>query len=220
MVQRRKVSALAFLTLAIAAVIASSSGAASPDEAGLVTVEGDPVRGKSLFVNVGCGECHTLAAAGAVGQSGPSLDGEALTTALVATLVSAGADAMRPYGDRLSAQEIADIAAFVAQASNGDAAPTAPDPSTKTAGAQGADPTLEKGLALFQDYGCGNCHFLVAAAGYGDVGPSLDGNPDLTQARIRDRVTNGQGQMPAFGGQLSPEDIGVLAAYIKRVAKT
>ena len=50
------------------------------------------------------------------------------------------------------------------------------------------------------------------------AGPSLDGNPHLTEAFIIDRVTNGAGPMPAFGGQMSDEGIAGLAAYIHQVA--
>jgi mono/diheme cytochrome c family protein len=77
---------------------------------------------------------------------------------------------------------------------------------------------LERGHDLFNDYGCGICHILRDAAAYGDVAPALDGNRDLTESLIIDRVTNGQANMPAFGTQLSPDDIAAIAAYVKHAA--
>lgn len=77
---------------------------------------------------------------------------------------------------------------------------------------------LAKGRELFNNYSCGTCHALKDADGSGHVGPALDGNPNLTEAFIVDRVTNGQGPMPAFGGQLSEEEIAEIATYVKQVA--
>jgi len=77
---------------------------------------------------------------------------------------------------------------------------------------------LEKGRAMFSDYGCANCHSLADAGATGHVGPALDGNSNLTQEFVVDRVTNGQGMMPSFSGQLSADEINTLAAYVIKVA--
>jgi mono/diheme cytochrome c family protein len=77
---------------------------------------------------------------------------------------------------------------------------------------------LEKGRGLFSDYGCANCHSLADAGATGHVGPALDGDSNLTQDFVVDRVTNGQGMMPSFGGQLSADEINTVAAYIMKVA--
>ncbi len=77
---------------------------------------------------------------------------------------------------------------------------------------------LAKGKDLFNTWSCGTCHSLKDAEASGHVGPAFDGNANLTEAFIIDRVTNGQGPMPAFGGQLSEEEIADVAAYIKQVA--
>jgi mono/diheme cytochrome c family protein len=76
----------------------------------------------------------------------------------------------------------------------------------------------DKGKELFVTWGCGNCHVLADAGAAGQVGPSLDGNPNLTAALVVNRITYGQGGMLAYGGQLSEEDIADIAAYIVRVA--
>jgi mono/diheme cytochrome c family protein len=54
---------------------------------------------------------------------------------------------------------------------------------------------------------------LADANAGGSVGPTLD-NPSLTRATVIDRITNGQGAMPAFAGQLSDEEVALLADYI------
>jgi mono/diheme cytochrome c family protein len=77
---------------------------------------------------------------------------------------------------------------------------------------------IDKGRDIFTNYGCGSCHTLGDAGATGHVGPALDGNGALSQDFIVDRVTNGQGMMPSFGGQLSKEEISTLATYIMKVS--
>jgi cytochrome c oxidase subunit 1 len=75
---------------------------------------GDVEAGAEIFASAGCGGCHTLSAAGATGTAGPLLDGNAaLTEALVVDRVTNGQGGMPSYADRLSEQEIADVAAYV-----------------------------------------------------------------------------------------------------------
>jgi cytochrome c6 len=72
------------------------------------------------------------------------------------------------------------------------------------------------GRELFNTWSCSACHTLTDAGASGAVGPSLD-NPKLTHAFIVGRVTNGQGPMPSFSGQIPDADIGKLADYIVAV---
>lgn len=83
--------------------------------------------------------------------------------------------------------------------------------------ADAADDPDAEGLQLFTDAGCGGCHTLSAAGSSGTVGPDLD---DLrpSEERVQQAVTNGIGAMPAFGGQMSEEDIATLSAYVARVS--
>jgi len=76
-----------------------------------------------------------------------------------------------------------------------------------------------KGRQLFNDYACGTCHVLGDAGGDGHVGPSLDGDEGLTKDLVINRVTNGQGPMPGFGGQMSDEEIATLAEYVVTAKK-
>ena len=75
------------------------------------------------------------------------------------------------------------------------------------------------GRELFDDWGCGDCHVLADAGAEGMIGPSLDGNPNLSYDFIISRITDGQGAMPPFGGQLSEEEIASLAAYVMEAAE-
>jgi mono/diheme cytochrome c family protein len=64
---------------------------------------------------------------------------------------------------------------------------------------------------------CGGCHTLSDAGTSGSVGPNLDdAQPD--EALVVDRVTNGQGVMPPFGGTLTEQQIADVAAYVSTAA--
>jgi mono/diheme cytochrome c family protein len=77
---------------------------------------------------------------------------------------------------------------------------------------------IARGRTLFADSGCGTCHALHDAEATGTIGPSLDGNNFLTEKLVIARVTDGQGPMPSFGGQLSDQEIADLAVYVTHVA--
>lgn len=88
--------------------------------------------------------------------------------------------------------------------------------------AEGDSPAAEelvKGREIFIDWSCGSCHELHDAGANGHVGPSLDRNDRLSKQFVVDRVTNGMGAMPGFGGQMTDEEIDQLAAYIATVTK-
>ncbi|MBB5984441.1 c-type cytochrome [Sphingobium lignivorans] len=76
----------------------------------------------------------------------------------------------------------------------------------------------EKGKAVFENAACGACHVLAAAEATGEIGPSLDGNANLTHAFVLSRVRDGQGAMPPYAGQLSDEDIENVTAYVLSAA--
>ena len=69
------------------------------------------------------------------------------------------------------------------------------------------------GKKVFASAGCAGCHTLKDAGATGNVGPNLDEKkPPLDL--IVDRVTNGKAPMPAFAGQLTPQQIQDVAAYV------
>ncbi|HZV57761.1 MAG TPA: cytochrome c [Sphingobium sp.] len=82
-----------------------------------------------------------------------------------------------------------------------------------------ADPArIANGRELFNNWSCSACHSLSDAKASGAVGPSLDGDTNLTEEFIVGRVTHGQGAMPGFDGQMTPEEIADVAYYIMQVA--
>jgi len=84
------------------------------------SVEGDPVAGKEIFLgSSGCGSCHTLADAGTSGTVGPVLDDTKPSFELAVERVTNGQGAMPPFSASLSEQQIADVAAYVSQATGG-----------------------------------------------------------------------------------------------------
>ena len=69
------------------------------------------------------------------------------------------------------------------------------------------------GAEIFAQVGCANCHTLAAAGATGTIGPNLDeAKPSAELAT--DRVTNGSGGMPAFGEQLTDEQIQAVVDYV------
>ena len=80
---------------------------------GSEAVAGDPEAGADVFASAGCGGCHVLSAAGSKGNVGPSLDAVKPSEALVIQRVTQGMGAMPPFGEQLTDQQIADVAAYV-----------------------------------------------------------------------------------------------------------
>ena len=72
---------------------------------------------------------------------------------------------------------------------------------------------VQGGAAVFKSAGCGSCHTLEAAGADGQIGPNLDdAHPDFVT--VRAKVEQGGGGMPAFGGQLSSQQIRDVAAFV------
>jgi mono/diheme cytochrome c family protein len=71
--------------------------------------------GEKVFKTAGCGSCHTLEAAGAGGQIGPNLDSARPDFEAVRAKVEAGGGGMPSFSGQLSADQIRDVAAFVAK---------------------------------------------------------------------------------------------------------
>jgi mono/diheme cytochrome c family protein len=88
---------------------ASSAGGARP-----VPANAHAAAGSTVFAAAGCGGCHTLGAAGTNGLIGPNLDTLRPTYAQVRTKVERGGGGMPSFAAQLSAQQIRDVAAFVA----------------------------------------------------------------------------------------------------------
>ena len=100
------------------------------------------------------------------------------------------------------------------------------DSSSGGTGVAGAVSLPEAGLALSDKAlegkqlflqqaqpGCGVCHSLADANARGVVGPNLNQlSPSLAQ--VQSAIAQGVGAMPAYGAQLSENEIAALAAYV------
>lgn len=112
-----------------------------------------------------------------------------------------------------------DTTTAAAPATSAPAATSAATPAETTAPAEtsatgeaSATGGAADGAAIFSA-NCASCHTLAAANATGAVGPNLD-QLDVDQATVEKQVTNGGGGMPAFGGQLTPDEIKAVAAYV------
>jgi mono/diheme cytochrome c family protein len=81
--------------------------------------DGDPEAGKQVFLDNGCGTCHTLSDAGTNGTVGPNLDEAQPDLALAVDLIANGKGTMPAFKGNLSDTQIADVAAYVVQATGG-----------------------------------------------------------------------------------------------------
>ena len=179
-----------------------------------------------------CGSCHVLADAGSKGVIGPNLDdaflqarhdglGEATIRAVVRDQISypveepsTGSPGMP--ADLVTGEDADAVAAYVASVaglpvrggSEAGGGGTTTGGEAEEGGGEAAD-----GEAIFAEAGCGGCHVLEAAGSSGNVGPNLDESKPPMELVI-DRVTNGQGAMPAFADSYSAEQIEAVADYV------
>lgn len=92
----------------------------------------------------------------------------------------------------------------------GGSAETSPA-TTQTTGGEAGD--AANGEEVFASAGCGGCHTFAAAGSSGSVGPDLDNAAPSFDAVVT-QVTNGGGAMPAFGDELSAQEIRDVAAFV------
>jgi cbb3-type cytochrome c oxidase subunit III len=202
----------------IAALAATGCGTPGLSEAGA----GDTAAGKRLFTEK-CASCHTLADAGSKGTIGPDLDhafeqsradglGEETIRSVVRGQIAypveeptTGQTGMP--ADLVTGDDAESVAAYVASVAG---LPVRAQPGAAAGGGEGE---ATDGEAIFSEAGCGGCHTLEAAGASGNVGPNLDESKPSRELVI-DRVTNGQGAMPAFGDQYSEEQIAAVADFV------
>jgi cbb3-type cytochrome c oxidase subunit III len=225
--RRRPAQVAALVALALAASLLL---AACGDTVGYTKASsGDRIHGKELFKQ-GCGSCHTLADAGTTGTIGPNLDYAFLQSrkdglgedtilqvvrdqmAYAVTTPSTGAPGMPR--DIFTGQDADDVATYVASVAGLDASGQIIDPANPPKPTQ---PGSTDGKTVFATAGCTGCHTLKAAGSTGTVGPNLD-EAKPSKELVIDRVTNGQGGMPSFKGQLSEAQIQAVADYVSSSA--
>jgi len=124
--------------------------------------------------------------------------------AVFALLVSAGALAVAGCGgDEVTATPETVVGEVPTETSGGTNEKL---PALELTGDTGA------GESVWTTNGCGSCHTLAAAGSSGNVGPNLD-DAKPSYELVVERVTLGQGGMPAFGEQLEPQQIADVAQY-------
>jgi cbb3-type cytochrome c oxidase subunit III len=213
-------------------LLAAVGLSACSDTVGYTQPSGDKIRGKDLFVK-SCGSCHTLRDAGTTGTIGPDLDyafvqsridglGEDTILQVVraqiaypVTSPSTGSTGMP--ANIVEGQDADDVATYVASVAGLDAEGKPMDPANPPKPTPAGGPT--DGKAIFASAGCSGCHTLAAAGSTGNVGPNLDQAKPSKQL-VLDRVTNGQGGMPSFKGQLSGAQIEAVATFVSENAGT
>ena len=104
-----------------------------PRTGAAATSAGD--RGRALFARMGCGTCHTLAAANASGRIGPDLDSALAgydAPSLRAKIVNPGGTSdggmnLMPddFGERMSARQLSELVAFLLASRGARASPSA-----------------------------------------------------------------------------------------------
>ena len=88
-----------------------------------------------------------------------------------------------------------------------------PPAATTTEDGSGGTGDAANGEEVYASAGCGGCHTFEAAGSTGSVGPNLD---DVAPSfdEVVSQVTNGGGAMPAFGGDLTEQEINDVAAFV------
>lgn len=116
-------------------------------------------------------------------------------------------------GPQVVAEDKGGDAAGAAPYAGNDAGDDAGGGDTEGGGAGGGGgAAAADGKAVFTER-CGSCHTLSAAGTSGAVGPNLDG-VGLDAGAIEAIVTEGRGGMPAFGEDLSEEEIAAVAEFV------
>jgi len=213
--------ALATVLLSAALVAAACGGNAG------ITKGTDLANGRAKFTDpkVGCGNCHTLAAAGTSGTVGPNLDDafgpdreqgfkEITFEQVVREQIRIPAIGSAMPANLVTGKDADDVAYFVAHCA-GNA--SSPDCAPPTGG--GLKPGETDGKTIFTQVqpACAGCHTLAAANASGTIGPNLD-QLKPSKALVIDRVTNGKGVMPSFKDKLSQQQIEAVAQFVSQNA--
>ena len=100
---------------AVATYVAAVAGVPGRQGGGAQAMGGGATDGKAIFNSAGCSGCHTLAAAGSTGTTGPSLDESKPSLKLAIDRVTNGKGNMPAFKDSLSKEQIRAVAEFVSK---------------------------------------------------------------------------------------------------------
>ena len=101
---------------AVASYVASVAGLPVRGEAGQPIEATD---GAEIFGAAGCGDCHTLGAAGSSGTIGPNLDDSKPSVDLAVDRVTNGKGGMPSFKDQLNEEQIRAVAEYVSESAGG-----------------------------------------------------------------------------------------------------
>jgi mono/diheme cytochrome c family protein len=101
------------LTIATALFAATACGGGGHKQAQAGESSGVNPAGAKVFDDAGCGDCHTLASANSKGTVGPNLDQLRPNEDRVRRQVESGGGGMPSFKDKLSQQDINNVAAYV-----------------------------------------------------------------------------------------------------------
>jgi mono/diheme cytochrome c family protein len=233
--RHRVVVAIASLVLGVAAVgVVAGCGGGGGGE-GISPSDPHVAMGAHLFVQFACSACHGEQGKGDVSPDVPALTdvGQSLTVAQLSSIINHGLgeseNPQKPYmpvwGPVISSSQVSDLVAYIKAElpKVKDATPVA------VARDQGA---AVAGAALYQRYGCVNCH---GPSGLGGVPNPLSEDESIpplsgqdfreefnTDAKIKQMIRSGSvigkppiTSMPHWGGIIPVEDLNDLVAYLK-----
>ncbi len=162
--------------------------------AGGTSLQGNASTGETLYTSKGCSGCHGAEATGGIG---PNIQGGSADH--IETMAGTGQMA----SVSVTAQEAADISAFLATVETEDADVTDDDGEKVIPASQG---NAENGAALFADKGCVACHAADATGGIG---------PNIQQDTVK-KITSFVGVVPPMTGiSLTPQDRADIVAWLQ-----
>ncbi len=219
-------------TTTVTQTVAAARGAATPARS---TLTGAVAAGAHTFVQFACAQCHGEQGRGGVSPDVPALTsvGKALTVAQLTHIIDHGlgesANPRKPYmpvwGEVMSTTQVADLVAYLR-------AGLPADPEARPVPVPTDEGAAIAGMALYQRYGCVNCHGPSGLGGvpnpqsHDKVIPPLSGggfrhdfpNDTAIADVIRSGSVIGRApivSMPHWGGILTNAQIADLIAYLK-----
>jgi len=212
----------------------SSKTTAAATQTAVVSVDPHVAAGAHDFVEFACAQCHGLDGHGGVSPDVPSLTaaGKALTAVQLRRIIDHGlgesANPTKPYmpvwGAVISSQQVSDLVAYIRAG-----LPSVPD-AVPVAVPQGQGQVVA-GSALYERYGCVNCH---GPNGLGGVPNPLSPDKTIppltgqdfrgefnTDKKITDIIRTGSVigrapivSMPHWGGIIPDDQLAALVAYL------
>ncbi len=119
----------------------------------------------------------------------------------------------RPWAPAIVGMAMVSIVALLIQGERAPWSPEIPAPPLPASVVQRLDATARQGAAVFMDKGCHNCH-MIAGTG-GERGPDLSTiGSQLSRDELIWRILTGGTNMPAYGGNIQPNELNALVDFL------